>query len=91
MELTNNNPFRSVNDKITDCTEETEKLLRSNNRLIHELAEVLLINETIDAEEINIVMQCYMSSVSGMQSDRTEQAVAVPSVTAVQPTRENPV
>ncbi|MGW8159410.1 MAG: ATP-dependent zinc metalloprotease FtsH [Desulfoprunum sp.] len=76
---------------ITDCSEETEKLLRSHNRLIHELAEVLLINETIDAEEINIVMQCYMSSVSGMQSDRTEQAGAVPSVAAVQPARGNPV
>ncbi|MBB5347731.1 ATP-dependent zinc metalloprotease FtsH [Desulfoprunum benzoelyticum] len=76
---------------ITDCTEETEKLLRSHNRLIHELAEVLLINETIDAEEINIVMQCYMSSVGGMQPDRTEQAVAVPSVAAVQPTRGIPV
>jgi cell division protease FtsH len=76
---------------ITDCAEETERLLRSHNRLIHELAEVLLINETIDAEEINIVMQCYMSSVSGMKSDREEQAVAVPSVTAVQPARENPV
>ena len=44
---------------IDDCSVETEKLLRANNRLIHELAEVLLINETIDAEEIDIVMQCY--------------------------------
>jgi cell division protease FtsH len=44
---------------INECYEETEKLLRANNRLIHELAEVLLVNETIDAEEINIVMHCY--------------------------------
>ncbi len=47
---------------INDCYAETEKLLRSNNRLIHELAEVLLINETIDAEEMEIVMQCYVNS-----------------------------
>ena len=47
---------------IDDCYIETEKLLRSNNRLIHELAEVLLINETVDAEELEIVMQCYTNS-----------------------------
>ncbi len=50
---------------INDCYGETEKLLRCHNRLIHELAEILLINETIDAEEINIVMQCYMTSQKG--------------------------
>ena len=44
---------------IGDCYEETEKLLRSHNRLIHELAEVLLVNETVDAEEMEIVMRCY--------------------------------
>jgi cell division protease FtsH len=43
---------------ITDCYDETEKLLRSQNRLIHELAEVLLVNETVDAEEMEIVMRC---------------------------------
>jgi cell division protease FtsH len=44
---------------INTCYAETEKLLRSHNQLIHELAEILLINETIDAEEIDIVMECY--------------------------------
>ncbi len=47
---------------INTCYAETEQLLRSHNRLIHELAEILLINETIDAEEIDIVMQCYAKS-----------------------------
>ncbi len=46
---------------INDCYAETEKLLRSHNRLIHELAELLLINETIDAEEMDIILQCYFS------------------------------
>jgi len=54
---------------INDCYTETEKLLRSNNRLIHELAEVLLINETIDAEEMEIVMQCYVNS---QKSDKSQ-------------------
>lgn len=44
---------------IDNCSDETEKLLRNHNRLIHDLAEVLLINETIDAEEMEIVLQCY--------------------------------
>jgi cell division protease FtsH len=48
---------------MSDCAAETERLLRSHNRLIHELAEVLLINETIDAEEMEIVMHCYTQSL----------------------------
>ena len=58
---------------INDCYAETEKLLRSNNRLIHELAEVLLINETIDAEEMEIVMQCYVKSQKNDQKRPGEQ------------------
>ncbi|WP_457576097.1 ATP-dependent zinc metalloprotease FtsH [Desulfomarina sp.] len=45
---------------IDTCQEETEELLRCNNSLIHELAEILLINETIDAEEMDIIMECHM-------------------------------
>lgn len=45
---------------IDTCQEETEKLLRCHNSLIHELAEILLINETIDAEEMDIIMECHM-------------------------------
>jgi len=47
---------------INSCYTETEKLLRSHNKLIHELAELLLINETIDAEEMDIVMHCYLNT-----------------------------
>jgi len=46
---------------IGDCYDETERLLRNHNRLIHDLAEVLLVNETIDAEEMEIVVQCYFN------------------------------
>lgn len=59
---------------INDCYVETEKLLRSNNRLIHELAEVLLINETIDAEEMEIVMQCYVNSKKNGNQKSDEQS-----------------
>lgn len=45
---------------ISNCYDETEKLLRNHNRLLHELAEILLVNETIDREEMNIIMQCYL-------------------------------
>jgi ATP-dependent Zn protease len=32
-----------------------------NNKFLHTLAEALLINETIDAEEMSIVYHCYLS------------------------------
>lgn len=54
---------------INDCYSETEKLLRNHNRLIHELAEVLLVNETIDAEEMEIVMQCYTNSEQSRKNE----------------------
>ena len=58
---------------VNECYAETERLLRSHNRLIHELAEVLLINETIDAEEKEIVMECYMNSQKSEESSPDEQ------------------
>lgn len=58
---------------IDDCYAETEKLLRKHNRLIHELAEVLLINETVDSEEMEIVMQCYRESKKSENNSRYER------------------
>jgi cell division protease FtsH len=55
---------------INDCYAETEKLLRSHNRLIHELAEILLVNETIDADEIDIVMRCYTATEKNGRGNR---------------------
>ncbi len=59
---------------INDCYDETEKLLRNHNRLIHDLAEVLLVNETIDAEEMEIVVQCYINTKKSQKDtcDRQE-------------------
>ena len=61
---------------IKECYADTEKLLRRHNRAIHELAEVLLINETIDAEEIQIVMQCAMKQDKGAKADLLRQRLA---------------
>lgn len=46
---------------IRDCYSQTETLLRQHNTLIHELAELLLVNETVDGEEVDIVIQCYLN------------------------------
>jgi cell division protease FtsH len=53
---------------INECYDETEKLLRSHNRLIHDLAEILLVNETIDAEEMEIVVQCYNTTLKDQKT-----------------------
>ncbi len=66
---------------LDDCAAQTEELLRSHNRLIHELAEVLLINETIDAEELDIIMRCYFSSAE-RQNARVEHPPQPPSTAA---------
>lgn len=67
---------------INDCYDETEKLLRDHNRLIHDLAEVLLINETIDSEEMEIVVQCY-SSTKKNQATKSDKQVSTEKLEAV--------
>lgn len=46
---------------ISECYNQTEALLREHNKLIHELAEILLIHETVDGEEIDIIIECYLN------------------------------
>ncbi|MCF6187098.1 MAG: cell division protein FtsH, partial [Desulfobulbaceae bacterium] len=46
---------------ITECYEETRQLLHEYNTFLHTLAEALLVNETVDAEEVDIVLHCYMN------------------------------
>jgi len=40
---------------------ETTELLTKNNKFLHKLAEALLVNETVDGEEMDIVHHCYMN------------------------------
>jgi len=46
---------------VTDCYEKTKKLLKENNKFLHKLAEALFVNETVDAEEMDIVLHCYLN------------------------------
>ncbi len=51
---------RQVRELLERCYDETLELLKTNNEFLHKLAEVLLVHETIDAEEVNIVLACSM-------------------------------
>ncbi|THB77321.1 MAG: ATP-dependent metallopeptidase FtsH/Yme1/Tma family protein [Desulfobulbaceae bacterium] len=44
---------------LTECYDETLTLLGKHTDLIHMLAESLLVNETLDSEEAEIVYRCY--------------------------------
>ncbi len=46
---------------IEECYVETKELLIKNNKFLHKLAEALLVNETVDGEEFEIVHQCYIN------------------------------
>ncbi len=54
------NEIKSIVDQ---CYFETKELLTSNNKFLHKLAEALLVNETVDGEEMDIVYQCYVNEV----------------------------
>ncbi len=46
---------------IDQCYAETLELLTKNNKFLHKLAEALLVNETVDGEEMDIVHHCYIN------------------------------
>ncbi len=48
---------------IEQCYNETYELLTNNNKFLHKLAEALLVNETVDFEEFEIVHQCYINEI----------------------------
>ncbi len=50
---------REIKTLVEDCYKEALKLLRQKVRLLHMLAEILLMDETIDAEELDIIFNCY--------------------------------
>jgi len=45
---------------LDTCLEETEEILKTHNKFLHKFAEVLLLNETMDAEEVDIVYRAYL-------------------------------
>jgi cell division protease FtsH len=52
---------REIKNLIETCYSETKELLIKNNKFLHKLAEALLVNETVDGEEMDIVHHCYMN------------------------------
>lgn len=46
---------------IEQCYSETTELLSQNNKFLHKLAEAILVNETVDGEEFDIVYNCYIN------------------------------
>ncbi len=49
---------REINKIIEDCYQQTMILLEGKMAHLHKLAEILVENETIDAQEVDIIMQC---------------------------------
>jgi cell division protease FtsH len=49
-----------IKKTIETCYEATRQLLSEHNKFLHKLAEALLVNETVDAEEMAIVHHCYL-------------------------------
>ena len=50
-----------VKQLISGCYEETSELLKEHNLFLHMIAEALLVNETLDQEEVDIVHRCYLN------------------------------
>ena len=50
-----------INRIIEQCYTETKELLTQHNKFLHKLAEALLVNETVDGEEMDIVHHCYIN------------------------------
>ena len=48
-------------------------MLRQNNKFLHKLAEALLVNETVDAEEFEIVFHCYINEIKTEQNMKKQQ------------------
>lgn len=54
-----------VKGLVERCYRETVDLLREHNALLHKLAEVLLLHETIDSEELDLVVGCVLAHTPG--------------------------
>ncbi|MBU1234606.1 MAG: ATP-dependent zinc metalloprotease FtsH [Proteobacteria bacterium] len=63
-EKTAENIDKEIKRIIEECYNETLVLLTENNKFLHKLAEALLVNETVDGEEMDIVHYCYMNEKS---------------------------
>ncbi len=71
---------RLIDDEIkrilTDCHAETSALMRQHDKFLHKLAEALLVNETVDAEEVDIVHHCYLKEKKMEEEARQAKSCA---------------
>ena len=70
---------RQVKELLDRCYEETMDLLKTNNEFLHRLAEVLLVHETIDAEEVDIVLKCSVKKASEKAASESASACVLDS------------
>ena len=59
-EMTARRIDREINRLIGSCYDQAATLLHKHNRFLHKFAEALLLNETMDAEEVDIVYRRYL-------------------------------
>lgn len=71
-EATAQNIDREIKKLIEYCYEETLNELRQKSSMLHKLAEVLLVHETIDADEVDIVVECYYKDIAKAQKERED-------------------
>lgn len=51
---------REITQVIGGCSDQALDLLKKHNRFLHQFAEALLLHETMDAEEVDIVYRRYL-------------------------------
>ena len=51
---------REIQHLIGDCYDQAAELLKKHNRFLHKFAEALLLNETMNAEEVDLVYRSYL-------------------------------
>jgi cell division protease FtsH len=66
---------REIKNLIDQCYRETVALLKERIAMLHKLAEVLLIHETIDAYEVGLITQCrLLNQPTGESKDAPQEA-----------------
>lgn len=64
---------QEIKNLIDKCYKETYDMLTANNKFLHKLAEALLVNETVDGEEFEIVHQCFINEKEIEKNIRNKQ------------------
>jgi cell division protease FtsH len=59
-EMTARHIDREIQQLVGGCCDQAAELLKKHNRFLHTFAEALLLNETMDGEEVDIVYRSYL-------------------------------